>query len=86
MPRIYLLSIILAVFLVLIFGDDQFLLDPKEITILGREISLNSQIIISSLAVLILAILLCLGFIEKIVVLFKSNSKTEKKKEMAVKK
>ena len=51
MPRIYLLSIILAVLLALIFGDTQFLLDPKPITIWGKEISLNTQIIISGLTI-----------------------------------
>ena len=86
MPRIYLLSIISAVLLALIFGDTQFLLDPKPITIWGKEISLNTQIIISGLTVLIILTLLALGLMEKIVRLFKESKKVEKKKEMAVKK
>ena len=86
MPRIYLLSIILAVLLALIFGDSQFLLDPKSMTILGKEISLNTQIIISGLTVLIILGLLALSLMEKIVRLFKESKKVEKKKEMAVKK
>ena len=85
MPRIYLLSIILAVLLALIFGDTQFLLDPKTVTIWGKEISLNAQIIISGLTVLIILTLLALGLIEKIGRLFKDSKKAEKKKEMAVK-
>ena len=86
MPRIYLLSIILAVLLALIFGDNQFLLDPKSMTILGKEISLNTQIIISGLTILIILGLLALSLMEKIVRLFKESKKVEKKKEMAVKK
>ena len=86
MPRIYLLSIISAVLLALIFGDSQFLLDPKPMTILGKEISLNTQIIISGLTILIILTLLVLGLMEKIGRLFKDSKKAEKKKEMAVKK
>mgnify|MGYP001103802148 FL=1 len=86
MPRIYLLSIISAVLLALIFGDSQFLLDPKPMTILGKEISLNTQIIISGLTILIILTLLVLGLMEKIGRFFKDSKKAEKKKEMAVKK
>lgn len=86
MPRIYLLSIISAVLLALIFGDTQFLLDPKPFTIWGKEISLNTQIIISGLTILIILGLLALSLMEKIVRLFKESKKVEKKKEMAVKK
>ena len=85
MPRIYLLSIILAVLLALIFGDTQFWLDPKPISIWGNEISLNSQIIISGLTSLIILALLALGLMEKIGRLFNKSKKAEKKKEMAVK-
>ena len=86
MPRIYLFSIILAVLLALIFGDTQFLFDTKPIIIWGKEISLNTQIIISGLTVLIILTLLSLGLVEKIVTLFKVSKRAEKKKEMAVKK
>ena len=86
MPRIYLFSIILAVLLALIFGDTQFLFDTKPIIIWGKEISLNTQIIISGLTVLIILTLLSLGLVEKIVTLFKESKRAEKKKEMAVKK
>ena len=86
MPRIYLLSVISAVLLALIFGDTQFLLDPKPFTIWGKEISLNTQIIISGLTILIILTLLVLGLMEKIGRFFKDSKKAEKKKEMAVKK
>ena len=86
MPRIYLFSIILAVLLALIFGDTQFLFDTKPIIIWGKEISLNTQIIISGLTVLIILTLLSLGLVEKIVTLFRESKRAEKKKEMAVKK
>ena len=86
MPRIYLFSIILAVLLALIFGDTQFLFDTKPIIIWGKEISLNTQIIISGLTVLIILALLSLGIVEKIVSLFRESKRAEKKKEMAVKK
>ena len=86
MPRIYLFSIILAVLLALIFGDTQFLFDTKPIIIWGKEISLNTQIIISGLTVLIVLTLLSLSLVEKIVTLFRKSKKAEKKKEMAVKK
>ena len=86
MPRIYLSSIILAVLLALIFGDTQFLFNTKPVIIWGKEISLNTQIIISGLTVLIILTLLFLGLVEKIVTLFKESKKAEKKKEMAVKK
>ncbi|GIT61797.1 MAG: hypothetical protein Ct9H300mP20_16240 [Gammaproteobacteria bacterium] len=86
MPRIYLFSIILAVLLALIFGDTQFLFNTKPIIIWGKEISLNTQIIISGLTVLIILTLLSLGLLEKIVTLFRESKRAEKKKEMAVKK
>ena len=86
MPRIYLFSIILAVLLALIFGDIQFLFDTKPIIIWEKEISLNTQIIISGLTVLIILALLSLGIVEKIVSLFRESKRAEKKKEMAVKK
>ena len=86
MPRIYLFSIILAVLLALIFGDTQFLFDTKPIVVWEKEISLNTQIIISGLTVLIILALLSLGIVEKIVSLFRESKRTEKKKEMAVKK
>ena len=86
MPRIYLFSIILAVLLALIFGDTQFLFNTKPIIIWGKEISLNMQIIISGLTVLIILTLLSLGLVEKIVTLFRESKRAEKKKEMAVKK
>ena len=86
MPRIYLFSIILAVLLALIFGDTQFLFNTKPVIIWGKEISLNTQIIISGLTVLIILTLLSLGLVEKTVTLFKESKRSEKKKEMAVKK
>ena len=86
MPRIYLFSIILAVLLALIFSDTQFLFNTKPIIIWGKEISLNTQIIISGLTVLIILALLSLGLIEKIVMLFRESKKAKKKTEMAVKK
>ena len=86
MPRIYLFSIILAVLLALIFGDTQFLFNTKPVIIWGKEISLNTQIIISGLTVLIILTLLSLGLVEKIVTLFRESKRAEKKKEMAVKK
>ena len=72
--------------LALIFGDTQFLFDTKPIIIWEKEISLNTQIIISGLTVLIILTLLSLGLVEKIVTLFKESKRAEKKKEMAVKK
>ena len=86
MPRIYLFSIISALLLALIFGDTQFLFNTKPVIILGKEISLNTQIIISGLTVLIILTLLSLGLLDKIVTLFRESKRAEKKKEMAVKK
>ena len=86
MPRIYLFSIILAVLLALIFGDTQFLFNTKPIIVWGKEIILNTQIIISGLTVLIILTLLSLGLVEKIVTLFRESKRAEKKKEMAIKK
>ena len=86
MPRIYLFSIILAVLLALIFGDTQFLFDTKPIIIWEKEISLNTQIIISGLTVLIILALLSLGIVEKIGSLFRESKRAEKKQDMAVKK
>ncbi|SUZ63325.1 uncharacterized protein METZ01_LOCUS16179, partial [marine metagenome] len=74
------------VLLALIFGDTQFLFDTKPIIIWEKEISLNTQIIISGLTVLIILALLSLGIVEKIVSLFRESKRAEKKKEMAVKK
>ena len=86
MPRIYLFSIIFAVLLALMFGDTQFLFDTKPITIWEKEISLNTQIIISGLTVLIILTLLSLSLVEKIVTLFSESKRAEKKREMAIKK
>ena len=85
MPRIFLILIILAVILALIFGEAQFLFETKIVSLWGKEINLNSPMIISGLAVFILLILLLMGLIEKIIFLFKTNRKAEKKKEMAIK-
>ena len=86
MLRIYLLSIILAVLIALLFGDSQFLIDLKPITIWSKQISLNTQIIISGLTILIIITLLTLGLLEKITLLFRESKKGKKSKEMAVKK
>ena len=86
MPRIYLFSIIFAVLLALMFGDTQFLFDTKPVIIWEKEISLNMQIIISVLTVLIILTLLSLVIVERIVALFRESKRAEKKKEMAVKK
>ena len=86
MTRIYLFSIILAVLLALTFGNTQFLFDTKLIVIWEKEISLNTQIIISGLIVLIILTILSLGLVEKIVTLFRESKRADKKKEMAVKK
>ena len=86
MLRIYLLSIILAVLIALLFGDSEFLIDLKTINIWGKQISLNTQIIISGLTILIIITLLTLGLLEKIVLLFRESKKSKKSKEMAVKK
>ena len=72
--------------LALIYGDTQFLSDTEPIIIFDKEISLNSQIIISGLTVLIILSLLSLSLLEKIVNLFKESKSKKKKKEMAVKK
>ena len=85
MARIYLIFIILAVFLALIFRDTQFLFDAKTLILYGKEISLNSQIIISGLATLIIFAFLLMGLLEKIFFLFKSNKKQEKKGEITTK-
>lgn len=86
MPRIYLLSIILAVLTALFFGDSNFLFDQKSINIWGKQLNLNAQIIISGLTILIIVTLLTLGLLEKIGQLFKASGKRERSKEMAVKK
>ena len=62
------------------------LFDTKPIIIWEKEISLNTQIIMSGLTVLIILTLLSLGLVEKIGTLFRESKKAKKKKEMAVKK
>ena len=70
----------------LIFGDTQFLFNTKPVIIWGKEIILNTQIIISGLTILIIITLLTLGLLEKITLLFRESKKSKKSKEMAVKK
>ena len=86
MPRVYLSYILIAVFLTLVFGEEQYLFFEESVSILGRQESINFQIFISGLGLLLLFGLLLFGFVEKIFYLFKSNKKKVGVKAMVVKK
>ena len=86
MPRVYLIFILIAVLLTLVFGEEQYLFLQESVSILGRQESINFQIFISGLGLLLLFGLLLFGFVEKIFYLFKSNKKKIGVKAMAVKK
>ena len=70
----------------LVFGEKQYLFFQESVSILGRQESINFQIFISGLGLLLLFGLLLFGFVERIFYLFKSNKKKVGVKEMAVKK
>ena len=86
MPRVYLIFILIAVFLTLVFGEEQYLFFQESVSILGRQESINFQIFISGLALLLLFGLLLFGFVEKFFYLFKSNKKKVGLKATVVKK
>ena len=86
MTRVYLIFILIAVLIALVFGEKQYLFFQESVSILGRQESINIQIFISGLGLLLLFGLLLFGFVERIFYLFKSNKKKVGVKEMAVKK
>lgn len=86
MPRVYLIFILIAVFLTLVFGEEQYLFFQESVSILGRQESINFQIFISGLGLLLLFGLLLFGFVEKFFYLFKSNKKKVGLKATVVKK
>ena len=86
MPRVYLIFILIAVFLTLVFGEEQYLFFQESVSILGRQEDINLQIFISGLGLLLLFGLLLFGFVEKFFYLFKSNKKKVGLKATVVKK
>ena len=86
MTRVYLIFILIAVLIALVFGEKQYLFFQESVSILGRQEDINLQIFISGLGLLLLFGLLLFGFVERIFYLFKSNKKKVGVKEMAVKK
>jgi len=86
MPRVYLIFILIAVFLTLVFGEEQYLFFQESVSILGRQESINFQIFITGLGLLLLFGLLLFGFVEKFFYLFKSNKKKVGLKATVVKK
>jgi len=86
MTRVYLIFILIAVLIALVLGEKQYLFFQESVSILGRQESINFQIFISGLGLLLLFGLLLFGFVERIFYLFKSNKKKVGVKEMAVKK
>ena len=86
MTRVYLIFILIAVLIALVFGEKQYLFFQESVSILGRQESINFQIFISGLGLLLLFGLLLFGFVERIFYLFKSNKKKVGVKEMSVKK
>jgi len=85
MARIYLTVILIAILSSLFFSETYFMFEPKTFTFFMKEIEISSQIILSGLVVLILVSLLMIGLIEKLIYLIKTDSKLEKKREMATK-
>ena len=86
MPRVYLIFILIAVFLTLVFGEEQYLFFEESVSILGRQESINFQIFISGLGLLLLFGLLLFGFVEKFFYLFKPNKKKVGVKATVIKK
>ena len=86
MPRVYLIFILIAVLLTLVFGEEQYLFLQESVSILGRQEDINLQIFISGLGLLLLFGLLLFGFVEKFFYLFKSNKKKVGLKATVVKK
>ena len=85
MARIYLTFILTAILSSLFFSETYFIFEPITFTFFMKEIEISSQIILSGLVVLILVSLLMIGLIEKLIYLIKTDSKLEKKREMATK-
>ena len=82
--RLYLIAIISAAVMVLFTSGSNFFLDPIEVMINGKGVSLSGQMIILLIALLTVCLILALGIIDKIIVSFgaKKSNKTEIKEKM----
>ena len=82
MTRVYLVAIIFSVFIALIFNSENLLYEPYLVTVLGREVLLTGQILLSLMLMSTLFLLIGIGFLENIIKFFK-NRQIKKPKEMA---
>ena len=67
MTRVYLLAIIFSVFIALIFNSENLLYKPYLVTVLGREVLLTSQILLSLMLMSTIFLLTGIGFLENII-------------------
>ena len=75
--RLYLLAIMSAAIMVLFTGESNFLLDPLEIIVNGKAISLSGQVIVLLVVSLTLCLIFTLGIIDRIILSFGSKGKKE---------
>jgi hypothetical protein len=82
--RLYLIAIISSAVLVLFTSETNFFLNPIEVVVNGKGISLSGQMIILLIALLTVCLTLTLGIIDKIVGSFgaKKSKESEIKEKM----
>ena len=75
--RLYLIAIIAAAVLVLFTSGANFFLDPIEVMVNGKGVSLSGQMIILLIALLTVCLILALGIIDKIIISFGAKKSKE---------
>ncbi|URQ67941.1 hypothetical protein M9C81_06735 [SAR86 cluster bacterium] len=64
--RLFLILIFLCIALVITFNDSLNLFSPTEIEFLKKEITVNSEMMISFIAFFTMIFVLCIGMVEKL--------------------
>jgi hypothetical protein len=64
--RLFLILIFLCITLVITFNDSLNLFSPTKIELLNKEIIVNSEMMISFIALFTLIFVLCIGVVEKL--------------------
>ncbi|MDC0028539.1 hypothetical protein OAJ35_03330 [Gammaproteobacteria bacterium] len=75
--RLYLLATMSAAITVLFTSESNFLLDPLEIIVNGKAISLSGQVIVLLVVSLTLCLIFTLGIIDRIILSFGTKGEKE---------
>ena len=77
--RLFLILIFLCIALVITFNDSLNLFSPTKIEFLNKEITVNSEMMITFIAFFTMILVLCIGMVEKL--FFSRRAGKEKGKE-----